>query len=112
MNDELGLPVYLMTTGSRGIQVVVPLQRNKTFDEVSAFSQSIAHYLENKNSEEITMAQRKVKGGNKLFIDTTRNPYGQTTVAPYGVRPKEGAPVATPINWDELLPCIHHSITT
>ena len=102
LNNELGLPVYLMTTGSRGIHVVVPLQRNKTFDEVRAFSQSIAHYLENKNSEEITTAQRKDKRGTKLFIDTTRNAYGQTTVAPYGVRPKEGAPVATPINWDEL----------
>ncbi len=102
LNDELDLPVYLMTTGSRGIHVVVPLQRNKTFDEVRAFSQSIAHYLENKNSEEITTAQRKDKRGNKLFIDTTRNAFGQTTIAPYGVRPIEGAPVATPLSWDEL----------
>ncbi len=101
--DKLGLPVFLMTTGSKGLHVVSPLQRNTTFDEIRDFTQSVAEYLEqNDNDEEMTTAIRKNKRGNKVFIDTTRNSFGQTAVAPYSVRPIEGAPVATPIDWDEL----------
>jgi bifunctional non-homologous end joining protein LigD len=101
--DKLGLPVFLMTTGSKGLHVITPLQRNAKFDEIRSFTQSVAEYLEqNDNDEEITTAIRKNKRGNKVFIDTARNSFGQTAVAPYSVRPLKGAPVATPISWDEL----------
>lgn len=102
LNDTLNLPNYLMTTGSRGLHIVVPLQQKEKFDEVRSFAQSVAQYLEQCNAEEITTALRKNKRGNKIFIDTSRNAFGQTVVAPYGVRPKNGAPVATPLNWDEM----------
>lgn len=102
LENQLGLPVFLMTTGSKGLHVVTPLQPNKKFNEIRDFTQSVAKYLEQHNGGEITTAIRKNKRGNKVFIDTTRNSFGQTTVVPYGIRPKEGAPVATPIGWDEL----------
>jgi bifunctional non-homologous end joining protein LigD len=100
--DELGLPVYLMTTGSKGLHVVVPIKRTKTFDEVREFVQMISKYLEQNNPNEITTAARKNKREDKIYMDVVRNAFGQTAVAPYGVRPIEFAPVATPIEWEEL----------
>lgn len=100
--ENLNLPVFLMITGSRGLHVVVPLERNNSFDEVRDFAQISAKHLEVENPEEITTATQINKRGNKLYIDTARNGFGQTSVAPYSIRPIEGAPVATPIDWEEL----------
>ncbi|MFD1094888.1 non-homologous end-joining DNA ligase [Salegentibacter chungangensis] len=102
LKEELGLPVYLMTTGSRGLHLVVPLKPEKNFDEVREFAQQLAKYLEEQHPGELTTAIRKEKRGKKLFLDVARNAFGQTTVVPYGVRPKNGAPVATPLDWEEL----------
>jgi len=102
LEKDLNLPVYLMTTGSRGLHVVIPLERSSNFEEVRDFAQTIAKYLEDENPEEITTATHINKRGNKLYIDTARNGFGQTSVAPYAIRPIEGAPVATPIDWEEL----------
>ncbi|HZJ37196.1 MAG TPA: non-homologous end-joining DNA ligase [Gillisia sp.] len=102
LEKDLDLPVYLMTTGSRGLHVVVPLERSSNFDEVRDFAQSSAKHLEAENPEEITTATQINKRGNKLYIDTARNGFGQTSVTPYAIRPIEGAPVATPIEWEEL----------
>lgn len=102
LEDELGLPVFLMTTGSRGLHLVTPLKRNHDFDEVRDFAQQAAKYLEQKYPETMTTAARKEKREDRLFLDVARNASAQTSVAPYAVRPIEGAPVATPIDWDEL----------
>ncbi len=102
LEDELGLPVFIMTTGSRGLHVVVPLKRTKTFDEVRQFAQKAARYLENQYPDEMTTAARKNKREDKLFLDVARNAFGQTGVTPYAVRPIKGAPVATPLDWEEL----------
>ena len=102
LEKDLDLPVYLMITGSRGLHLVIPLERSSNFDEVRDFAQTIAKHLEAENPEEITTATQIKKRGNKLYIDTARNGFGQTTVAPYAIRPIEGAPVATPIEWEEL----------
>ena len=102
LEDELGLPVFIMTTGSRGLHVVVPIKRTKTFDEVRQFAQKAARYLEHQYPDEMTTAARKNKREEKLFLDVARNAFGQTGVTPYAVRPIEGAPVATPLDWEEL----------
>ncbi|AVR44459.1 ATP-dependent DNA ligase [Christiangramia fulva] len=102
LEDDLGLSVYVMTTGSRGLHVVAPIRRSKTFDEVREFAQKAAKYLESQYSEKLTTAARKNKREDKLFLDVARNGTGQTAVTPYAVRPIEGAPVATPLDWDEL----------
>ncbi len=102
LQDQLGLPSFLMTTGSRGLHIVVPLKREKSFDEVRSFAQQISVYLEKKYPDALTTAIRKDKRGDKLFLDVTRNAFAQTTVAPYAVRPLNGAPVATPLDWNEL----------
>lgn len=102
LQDQLSLPAFLMTTGSKGLHIVVPLKREKSFDEVRHFAQQISVYLENKNPDDLTTAIRKNKRGDKIYLDVARNAFAQTTVAPYAVRPLNGAPVATPLDWNEL----------
>lgn len=97
-----GYPVYLMTTGSRGLHVVVPLDRSADFEAVRAFARGFGEKLASKYPDRFTTELSKEKRNNRLFLDYLRNSYGQTGVAPYGVRAKNGAPVATPITWDEL----------
>lgn len=102
LEDRLGLPTFIMTTGSRGLHVVVPLKRTRVFDEVREFAQNVADLLEKENPDLLTTAARKNKRENKIFLDVGRNAFAQTAVAPYAVRPIEGAPVATPLYWDDL----------
>jgi bifunctional non-homologous end joining protein LigD len=99
---QLGLPAFVMLTGSHGIHVYVPLKRTATFDVVRHFAHEVATYLVAHNPQLLTMEIRKNRRGKRIFIDTLRNAYGATGVAPYAVRAHEGAPVATPLAWDEL----------
>ncbi len=100
--DELGLKSFLQTTGSRGLHVVVPLERQETFEQTRNFARRVGLLLEACYPEELTMAQRKEKRGDMVFVDYLRNAYGQTAVAPYAVRALIHAPVATPLDWEEL----------
>ena len=100
--DELKLPSFVMTTGSRGLHIIVPLNRSARFDAVRGFAQALARRLSEQHPQEITVEHRKKSRGSRVFVDTLRNAYGQTAVAPYAVRAIEGAPVATPLRWDEL----------
>lgn len=101
--DALEAPSFVQTTGSRGLHVVVPLDRSAGFDAVRAAAQRIAEALAARHRDALTVAQRKAKRGSRVYLDTARNAYGQTAVAPYGVRARPGAPVATPLDWDEAL---------
>ncbi len=100
--ETLGFPVFLMTTGSRGLHVVVPLKRIYLFDEIREFAQEIARYLVEKYPGKLTLKLKKSERGKRIFVDTLRNAWGATAVAPYAVRAKEGAPIATPLKWSEL----------
>jgi bifunctional non-homologous end joining protein LigD len=99
---ELGLAPFVMTTGSRGAHVVAPLDRSADFDVVRSFAKDVSQVLAQRYPDRLTVETRKAKRQGRLFLDTLRNAYGQNSVAPYGVRAKPGAPVATPIDWDEL----------
>ncbi|MFI8192762.1 non-homologous end-joining DNA ligase [Streptomyces sp. NPDC085946] len=100
--DALGLPSALMTTGSRGLHVIVPLDGREGFDEVRAFARDVADTLAADRPDRLTTAARKKDRGGRLYLDVQRNGYAQTAVAPYTVRALPGAPVATPISWDQL----------
>ena len=100
--DELDLAPYLEVTGSRGIHVVAPLDRSATTDAVAAFAMGVAHLLAARHPDELTVEGRKAKRRDRLYVDVARNGWAQTVVAPYSVRPRPGAPVAMPIEWDEL----------
>ncbi|MFF4269372.1 non-homologous end-joining DNA ligase [Streptomyces sp. NPDC001536] len=100
--DELKLPSALMTTGSRGLHVVVPVSGHHDFDEVREFAKDVADTLVAAHPEKFTTAARKKDRGERLYLDIQRNAYAQTAVVPFTVRPKPGAPVATPMSWTQL----------
>jgi bifunctional non-homologous end joining protein LigD len=99
---DLGLTPFVKTSGSRGLHVTCPLDRRADFGLVGNFAKRIAQQLIKLAPEYLTIEQRKVNRKGKVFIDTLRNGYAQTAVAPYALRAKPGAPVATPLEWGEL----------
>ncbi|MDQ1049803.1 non-homologous end-joining DNA ligase [Streptomyces sp. V4I2] len=100
--DELKLPSALMTTGSRGLHVVVPVDGHHDFDEVRTFARDVADTLVAGHPDRLTTAARKKERGERLYLDVQRNAYAQTAVVPFTVRAKPGAPVATPLAWSQL----------
>jgi bifunctional non-homologous end joining protein LigD len=99
---ELGLAPFAQVTGSKGIHVWTPLRRRPRFDEVREFAREAAGVLAERYPDELTVEFRKAKREGRILVDVARNAYAQTAVPPYAVRPRPGAPVATPIEWDEL----------
>ena len=100
--DDLDLATYLQVTGSRGIHVVVPLDRSADTGTVHRFADDVARLAAATHPDELTVEVRKASRADRLYVDTARNAYAQTVIAPYSVRPRPGAPVAAPITWDEL----------
>lgn len=100
--ESLGLRPFLKTTGSRGYHVVVPIRPEHSFDTVRGIARMVADRVVAGDPDAFTTEVRKDKRGRRVFIDVLRNAYGQTAVAPYALRARPGAPVATPIEWDEL----------
>jgi len=100
--DELGLPTLLKTSGSKGYHVHVALARRDDFEVVRPFAADVARVVAARDPRRFTVEQRKDARRGRVFIDHLRNAYGQTAIAPYSVRARPGAPVATPIDWDEL----------
>jgi bifunctional non-homologous end joining protein LigD len=109
MLDGLGLVSFVMTTGSRGAHVVVPLDRSADFDAVRGFAKDVATGAAQRAPDELTVEMRKKDRGDRLFLDYLRNAYSQSSVAPYAVRTRPGAPVATPLDWDEFADADLHS---
>lgn len=100
--EEVGFIPFVMTSGSKGLHVHVPLDASADFDEVKAFSRDVANLLADRYPDDLTTQVRKDKRGDRIFVDYLRNEYAQTAVAPYALRARPGAPVATPLGWDEL----------
>ncbi len=100
--DELELPAFLKTTGSRGLHVVVPLQRREPYDSVRDFARELAGIVVSQAPRERTLEQLKAHRGTRVFIDTNRNGYAQLVAPAFAVRARQGAPVSLPISWAEL----------
>jgi bifunctional non-homologous end joining protein LigD len=100
--DALGLTAFVMTTGSSGLHVTVPLDRQADFEAVRAFAERVSQRLAARYPDDFTTEHRKNKRRGRLYLDIRRNAYAQTGVAPYSVRAQPGAPIATPLAWDEL----------
>jgi bifunctional non-homologous end joining protein LigD len=99
---EAGLAPYLMATGSRGYHVVVPIKPVLDFETVRAISVSLASEMASRAPDRLTTEFYKAERNGRLFLDCNRNAWAQTAVPPYSIRPKDGAPVAVPIAWEEL----------
>ncbi|MDY6813549.1 MAG: non-homologous end-joining DNA ligase, partial [Pseudomonadota bacterium] len=99
---ELGLTSFVKTTGGKGLHVVVPLTRRASWDEVKTFARALAGRLNAAAPARYTDSIRKAQRQGRIFIDYLRNGRGATAVAAYTTRARTGAPVATPLRWDEL----------
>lgn len=99
---KIGLTPFITTTGSSGYHVYTPIRREARFDDVRALAREVARHLAESHPDTLTVEQRKNKRGGRIYLDTIRNSYGHTAVAPYAVRARPDAPVATPVSWDEM----------
>lgn len=100
--DQLGLKGFLKTTGGKGLHVIVPIRRTVAWTQAKAFSKAIADLFARTFPQFFIATLSKAKRDEKIFIDYLRNAEGATAIAPYGIRSRKNAPVATPIAWDEL----------
>ena len=99
---DAGLATYAMVTGSRGVHVVCPLRRGPGFGDTHTFARAVAEQMVEADPKHLTLEYKKADREQKIFVDVNRNAYAQHAVAPYGVRPRDRAPVAVPIHWEEL----------
>jgi bifunctional non-homologous end joining protein LigD len=99
---DAGLVPYAMVTGSRGVHVVCPLRRGPSFRDVHRFTRTMAEAMVADDSRYLTLEWRRADRGRRIYVDVNRISYAQHFVAPYGVRPRPGGPVAMPIAWEEL----------
>ena len=102
--DGLGLVSCVKTSGGKGLHVVVPLDRRSGWEEMKSFSKAVADEVVKLEPAKYIATASKAKRKGKIFIDYLRNNRDATTVAAYSTRARQGAPVSTPITWDELSP--------
>lgn len=100
--EELGLRSFVKTSGGKGLHVVAPLARRSSWDEVRQFTRSIAEGLETRYPDRYLAASSKAERKGKIFIDWLRNGWSASVVAAYSTRARPGAPVSTPLAWEEL----------
>jgi bifunctional non-homologous end joining protein LigD len=101
--DALGLQVWPKTSGSKGLQLYLPVNRpGPTHDQASSFAQAVAQALERHHGDRVTSTMRKDVRGGKVFIDWSQNSRHKTTVAPYSLRARPQPTVSTPVTWEEV----------
>lgn len=100
--DELGLPSWLKTSGSKGFHIVVSLDGKTHIGEVAAFAHAVGRILVSRDPDHLTQEFSKADRGGRIYVDTGRNGYSATFAAAYAVRAKPGAPVSAPCTWEEL----------
>jgi bifunctional non-homologous end joining protein LigD len=101
--DELGLPSWVKTSGSKGFHIAVPLDGKTDMGEVEKFTHGVGSLLVRRYPKELTQEFHKVDRGRRILVDTGRNGWSATHAAAYAVRSKPGAPVSAPCTWEEVV---------
>ena len=100
--DELGLPSFIKTSGSKGFHILVPLDGEADFELARRFAHGAGAVLVKRHPELLTQEFIKADRAGRILVDIGRNAPGATFAAVYAVRPKPGAPVSAPCTWQEL----------
>jgi bifunctional non-homologous end joining protein LigD len=100
--DHFGLQSFPKTSGSKGMQIYVPLNTKTTYNETKSFAHAIARLLEQEHPELVVSDMKKAVRTNKVFVDWSQNDQHKTTIAVYSLRARERPTVSTPITWDEV----------
>ncbi len=104
--DGLGLTTVAKTSGSKGLQVYVPLNRpDVSYDDTKPFAKAIAELLEQRMPDLVVSRQTRTLRGGKVLVDWSQNDEHKTTVNVYSVRARERPTVSTPVDWDEVAAC-------
>ena len=102
LQDLAGLQCLAKTSGSKGMQLYVPLNRAHTHEHCSSFAQAVAQALEKHHGDRVTSTMAKAARPGKVFIDWSQNSRHKTTVAVYSLRARPRPTVSTPVTWDEV----------
>jgi bifunctional non-homologous end joining protein LigD len=105
--ERLGLKAYPKTSGSKGLQVYVPLNTAVTYDQTKAFAHELARVLERAHPELIVSDMRKALRTGKVLVDWSQNDDHKTTICVYSLRAREQPTASTPITWEEVEDCLH-----
>jgi bifunctional non-homologous end joining protein LigD len=109
LRDLLGkwkLKSFAKTSGSKGLQIYVPLNTSVTYDETKGLSLALAQNLEREHADLVTSNMSKAVRKGKVFVDWSQNDEHKTTICVYSLRAKEEPTVSTPVSWDEVENCL------
>jgi bifunctional non-homologous end joining protein LigD len=103
----LGLQAFAKTSGSKGLQVYVPLNTAVTYEQTKPFAKAIARLLEDRYPARVVSGMKKALRVNKVFVDWSQNDSYKTTICVYSLRAKERPTVSTPVSWNEVENCLN-----
>jgi bifunctional non-homologous end joining protein LigD len=100
--DRFGLQSFPKTSGSKGLQIYVPLNTKTSYDETKPFAHALARLLENEHRDLVVSDMKKAIRTNKVFVDWSQNDEHKTTISVYSLRARERPTVSTPVSWAEV----------
>ena len=100
--DHFGLQSFPKTSGSKGLQIYVPLNTKTTYEQTKAFAHALARLLEHEHPELVVSDMKKAVRTNKVFVDWSQNDQHKTTISVYSLRAREHPTVSTPVTWEEV----------
>jgi len=100
--DHFGLQSFPKTSGSKGLQIYVPLNTKTTYEQTKSFAHALARLLEHEHPELVVSDMKKAVRTNKVFVDWSQNDQHKTTISVYSLRAREQPTVSTPVTWDEV----------
>ncbi len=103
---EMKLKSFAKTSGSKGLQVYVPLNTPATFDQTKALARALAEHLEREHPDLVVHKMLKALRKGKVLVDWSQNDEHKTTVSVYSLRAKEAPTASTPVSWDEVEKCL------
>jgi bifunctional non-homologous end joining protein LigD len=102
MFGHFGVQSFPKTSGSKGLQVYVPLNKKASYDKTKPFAKAIAQLLEKQTPDKVVSKMKKVEREGKVFVDWSQNHRSKTTIAVYSLRARERPTASTPVSWDEV----------
>ena len=103
---QLGLKSFAKTSGSKGLQVYIPLNTSTTYDDTKSFAHELARLLERQHRDLVVSDMKKTLRVGKVFVDWSQNDDHKTTICVYSLRAKERPTVSTPVSWEEVEDCL------
>jgi bifunctional non-homologous end joining protein LigD len=100
--DHFGLQSFPKTSGSKGMQIYIPLNTKTNYDQTKSFAHAIARLLEQEHPDLVVSEMKKAVRTNKVFVDWSQNDEHKTTISVYSLRAREHPTVSTPVTWEEV----------